>query len=162
MDRREQRFWSDVGEPNEDGCMEWMGTRLPRGYGSVTYKGERTTAHRIAYRLRKGEIPPGKFVLHKCDNPACCNPEHLFVGTQKDNIDDMIAKGRGYKLPPRRGEQHGMCKLTDDQVKEIRTLYSTTRISQDALAARFNIGQSQVSRIIKGQSRSNRAERSPQ
>jgi hypothetical protein len=118
----------------------------------VGYERERTTAHRIAFKLNGGVIPHGHYVLHRCDNPPCCNPAHLFVGTQKQNLEDMRRKGRAGDCR-NIGERHGMCKLADSQVAEIRKLYATPVLSQDKLAAMFGVGQSQISRILRRESR---------
>jgi hypothetical protein len=75
-------------------CLEFTGALSDLGYGKVGYKGKVYMAHRLAYQLKNGGIPTGAVICHKCDNPACINPEHLFVGTHKDNIQDMIQKGR--------------------------------------------------------------------
>jgi hypothetical protein len=77
------------------GCMEWLGTRAFYGYGKTMFRGKTTTAHRKVWTLTYGEIPEGMCVLHKCDNPPCCNPDHLFLGTHADNARDREAKGRG-------------------------------------------------------------------
>lgn len=79
----------------ESGCIEWTGYRDPKGYGRYKTQGGEIIAHRVAYAMHYGGIPEGMHVLHRCDNRACCNPQHLFVGTAQDNMDDMKAKGRG-------------------------------------------------------------------
>jgi hypothetical protein len=76
------------------GCWEWQRYRLWTGYGRMTVDGRMTNAHRVAYELFIGPIPPGLIVCHRCDNPPCCNPEHLFTGTWQDNTNDAMAKGR--------------------------------------------------------------------
>lgn len=86
------RFWGRV--TRTAGCWEWQGARYPEGYGSLSVNGRRWQAHRLAYSLARGPIPPGMFVCHACDNPSCCNPAHLFLGTNQDNMADMVAKGR--------------------------------------------------------------------
>jgi hypothetical protein len=75
-------------------CIVWTGERVGMGYGRVSYKGRRPLAHRVAWELANGPIPDGLLVLHRCDNPPCCNANHLFLGTSKDNADDRDAKGR--------------------------------------------------------------------
>lgn len=101
------------------GCWEYQGCRYPRGYGKLGRDGESWNAHRYAYTKLIGEISEGLWVCHKCDNPPCCNPEHLFLGTAADNIHDMHAKGRN-RPSGMYGERHGMSKLTADQVRAIR------------------------------------------
>ena len=100
-------FWSRVA-PDTGGCRPFSST-FTNGYGCFAYKGRNWRAHRVAWILVYGYIPDGLCVLHRCDNPACCNTEHLFTGTQADNMRDKIAKGRGYFPGPRkpvRGDQH--------------------------------------------------------
>jgi hypothetical protein len=92
-----ERFWGKVLMNN--GCWEWSGSKLPKGYGVITMRlpdgmQEKHYAHRVSYELNVGLIPEGLFVLHTCDNPSCCNPNHLFVGTQLDNMRDAAIKGR--------------------------------------------------------------------
>jgi len=93
----EERFWSRVDK--SDDCWEWTRGKFTSGYGSVYFKGKRVQTHRVSWVLTFGEIPEhdsyhGMCVLHKCDNPGCVNPDHLFLGTQQDNITDMIHKHR--------------------------------------------------------------------
>jgi len=76
-----------------DGCWLWTGSTGRGGYGQLSYAGKYQRAHRVAWILTFGEIPPGMFVLHRCDVPPCCRPDHLFLGTQRDNIHDMLQKG---------------------------------------------------------------------
>lgn len=87
------RFWSRVRIT--DGCWEWTANHLPAGYGLVKAEGRSHLAHRVSWELAHGPIPAGMLVLHRCDNPACVRPDHLWLGTQKQNIADMLTKGRG-------------------------------------------------------------------
>jgi hypothetical protein len=90
----EERFWSKVDKRGPDDCWEWTGGKL-RGYGIFSAAhGHSVRANRFAWETSFGPIPKGKRVCHTCDNPPCCNPAHLFCGTQKDNVDDMFRKGR--------------------------------------------------------------------
>jgi hypothetical protein len=109
-------------------------------------------AHRVSFELESGmPIPDGLFVLHRCDNRRCVNPRHLFLGTQKNNIDDMISKGRQNKnfTNRLRGEMITIGKLTADHVIEIRRLYATSMIGQVELAKRYGVRQSTISSIIR-------------
>ena len=110
----------------EAGCFLWMGYCGPDGYGVIKFKGKLQGSHRVSWQLAHGSIPDNLQVLHSCDTPACINPRHLFLGTNHDNIVDACRKGR-HKLPPQpaihqypRGEKHGACKLSWNQVLEIR------------------------------------------
>ncbi len=98
----------------KDGCIEWRGRLHPAGYGTFSVRGRNVLAHRAAYAAAHGPIAAGMVVCHSCDNPPCVNPEHLFLGTQADNLADMTAKGRA--------NRRGPAKLTIDSVAQIRTL----------------------------------------
>lgn len=121
-------------------CLIFKGCQGTDGYGLVKRNGKMQRAHRLAWERIHGPIPKGMLVCHRCDNRACVNPEHLFLGTQKDNIQDAIAKQR---MTGPRGEKQGLHKLTVDQVIEIRRMVGT----QTEIAAAFGIGQDHVSRI---------------
>ncbi len=131
-----------------DGCWEWQGHRLPRGYGqirigSVTDRSRRTLyVHRVMFEEVCGPIPEGHDVCHTCDNPPCCNPDHLFTGTRKENHADMIAKGRSAV-----GEKNSQAKLTWEQIEEIR---NDTRLHRE-IAADYGIVRQHVSTIKSGQ-----------
>lgn len=141
-----ETFWARVEKSN--GCYEWQGAVTPIGYGSVRRWGHTMPAHRVAWTLTYGPIPPGIKVLHKCDNRRCCRPDHLFLGSQIDNIHDMIAKGRAVYPAPRNGKT----KLTDAQAIHIRSLYKSKQITQDQLALDFGVSQSVISRIVNPRS----------
>jgi hypothetical protein len=125
------------------GCIEWTGDRLSSGYGriSINYKTKRV--HRVSYELSIGPIPEGMCVLHRCDNPPCFNPDHLFLGTNKENTEDMYNKGR--QNPPV-GVRNGNAKLTPEQVLQIR---KDTR-SLDTIAAEYPVSRSIISLIRIG------------
>ena len=133
------------------GCWPWIGSKNRQGYGKlacVSFGRHKFMAHRVSYLLFVGPIPRGLQVLHHCDNPSCVNPQHLFVGTQKDNMADCHRKGRERKAAS--GEQCSWAKLTWDDVFKIRQLYAEERITQEALAKAFGISPSQVRNIVKG------------
>lgn len=103
----------------DTGCWEWTGGKAGNGYGNIWYNGKLTYTHRLSYELFTGEIPAGLFILHKCDNPACINPDHLWAGTAKENSIDCVQKGRD-NPPHHIGEKNGRAKLSSSQVLEIR------------------------------------------
>jgi len=159
MQTVEQRFWAKVKKTNS--CWLWTGAKRNKGYGAFSYtengKLVQDRAHRYSYRLHKGDIPPGMFVLHKCDTPACVNPDHLFLGTNNDNIKDMLRKGRhisggthcGEAGDWRRGTEHHAAKLTPDDVREMRRLYAEGGWSYSQLGKRFGVNTSAAYKIVK-------------
>ena len=90
----EQRFWGRVKKGSSSECWTWMGSRSPKGYGMVTFRGKVSRAHRVAFMLDAEQDIQGLSICHHCDNPLCCNPKHLFLGTNLDNVQDKVAKGR--------------------------------------------------------------------
>lgn len=132
------------------GCWEFQGTKLETGYGRVVIEGRKVFAHRLAYSLKYGPIPEGMQVLHSCDNPPCCNPNHLFLGTQKDNMADMRSKGR---QPDRRGQNAGGSVLTDEEVMDIYTRAHDTSAfaeTQTQIGDSYGVSNTLVSRIKLG------------
>jgi hypothetical protein len=136
-----------------NGCWEWNGSKT-YGYGKIIVgsrlDGTRKTArvHRIAYQVFVGEIPQGKFVCHKCDNPSCVNPEHLFLGTRQDNVDDREQKNRNHHVI---GEKNPKSKMTDAKVIEARELYSYGYTSR-MLAEKYGMDHTTILDIVKGRS----------
>lgn len=112
----EQRFHAAYTIDSHTECWVWNGC-LWNGYGQIIVKGKRCAGHRVSWELYNGPIPAGQWVLHKCDNPKCVNPDHLFLGTHLENIQDMVQKRRQVK-----GVRQGLCKLTEAQVLEIRDM----------------------------------------
>jgi HNH endonuclease len=136
-------FWYFVKITDEEHCWEWIGSRNEKGYGLFWGKSGVLLAHREAYRREKGE--PGEFVVcHKCDNPPCVSPYHLFLGTVQDNNLDKKLKGRDAK-----GEGHGRAKLTKDQVAEIRSKYKPYEYSMQKLADEYGVDKATIKWIIQ-------------
>lgn len=142
-----KHFWSKVAIKSVDECWTWQRGRTPTGYGQFRVDKTPISAHRFAWSLVHGTIPKGMFICHTCDNPPCCNPSHLFLGTPKDNVIDMTNKGRrGYGASGLRGERHGNAILTESNIKEMRTLRESGSSLME-LALRYNIARSTVSDI---------------
>lgn len=112
----QKRFYKKVLK--SDGCWEWQASLNHGGYGQIGFNGGVLYAHRAAWILANGPIPDGLYVCHKCDNRKCCNPEHMFLGTFEDNMNDKVQKGRQNRPV---GEKHPKAVLTWDAVKDIRT-----------------------------------------
>lgn len=115
------RFEEKVERIPFSGCWLWTGSCSHNGYGFFRFDGKNTQAHRVSYKLFRGEIPDGLFVCHHCDVPCCVNPDHLFVGSRRDNLNDAKKKGRN-KLLGRPGERHYLTTFKDEDVIEIRKL----------------------------------------
>lgn len=134
-----------------DECIVWPYSKRD-GYGRVSLGGPRGAskvefAHRLAYAITHGKIPEGMGVLHRCDNPPCFNPRHLFAGTDRDNKNDQKIKGR-----TRKGTQIIFARLTEDQVKEIRTLCrpETRWAAKETLAKQYNVSAGTIYYLLKG------------
>ena len=142
-------FWTRVGRTPQ--CWEWQGGHITNGYGLMYFQGQRQLAHRISWQIHFGAIPVGRCICHACDNPSCVRPDHLFVGTHKDNMNDMHRKGRAgdHEWWKRPGRRHHKAKLDTVQAGEIRRLYSTTDATQRDLAAKFGVSQSAIYHILK-------------
>lgn len=146
----ETRFQSNLGPVTEGGCIPWIGYTNKHGYGQIGLGGhgsQRVFAHRLAYEKANGPIRDGLCVLHRCDNPPCCNPEHLFLGTRAENMEDMDAKGR------RRagvGERHRSAKLTAEAVREIRERRKRDGTLYRVLAADYNVSVRAVRAVVAG------------
>lgn len=130
----------------EGGCWEWFGAHVPKGYGIIKIPGSRrhVYAHRLSYMISNGEIPEDRHVCHKCDNPKCVNPEHLFLGDNWLNHQDMKQKGRHLY-----GERNGNAVLTEETVRRIKE-HIGLGWSQLKIARIFGVSQITVSRIKRG------------
>ncbi len=151
MMKTELRFAQYVDRAATSECWLFTGARVCRGYGKFTvYSGDPTVAprqmpaHRYAWEKEHGSIPDGMCVLHRCDNPPCVNPSHLFLGTRAENSADMVAKGR-----QARGERHWNAKLTEDDVAEIRRRVASGE-RQRTLARAFGVSNALVCLIVNG------------
>jgi len=132
----------------ESGCHHVVSHR-PSRFGKIyiSVKGKSVILSRLIYSTLHGEIPMGMVVCHHCDNPSCINPAHLFLGTQNDNVQDMIRKGR---RAVSRGQKNGRSKLSDEQVREIRDAYDGRRGAQTVLARKYGVSCTQISGIVRG------------
>jgi hypothetical protein len=125
-----EKFWEKVKLSGLDDCWMWQATKDGNGYGMMKTNGRHERAHRVSHTLLKGTIPNGLFVCHTCDTPGCVNPAHLFLGTNDDNMKDMVAKGRSDK-------ERRYCILSRDQAKAVYDVrYS---VSATALAKEYNV-----------------------
>jgi hypothetical protein len=133
----------------ETGCLEWQGHKDDWGYGVYVLGGRENRkswkAHRLSWRLQKGEIPADLCVLHKCDNPCCINVDHLFLGTNADNVLDRDTKGRG---ADHSGELNGKSILTAEQVQLIRARYVPKKVTRKHLAAEFGVSVSAIKKVV--------------
>lgn len=154
-----RRVWPRLKQNGE--CMEWCRASNPAGYGQIRAGGKLFILPRLAYEVAKSlpSLPTEQFVCHKCDNPKCCNPEHLFLGTHTDNIRDMINKGRGngqfvkgVAVYVSRGEQASNAKLTEEQVLLARKIHTEFGIGYKRLAVHFGISWTGMQAILKRRS----------
>jgi hypothetical protein len=144
-----ERFWTKVNITDKDKCWNWTASITNKGYGIIGWEEKNRSAHRLAWELTFGKIPEGLCVCHHCDNPACCNPSHLFLGTHKDNMNDRDQKGRDANHA---GENNGNHKITLKQAEEIRERYALGKERQVDIAKSFGVSQELISRIILHQS----------
>jgi len=136
----ERAFWSKVKKGSNDDCWEWIGNGDINKYGTFYCFGANTQAHRFSYRITNGNFLKELCVLHKCDNPSCVNPNHLFLGSHNDNVQDKVEKNRQAK-----GSKNGRSKLNENKVKQI---LETSDSSNKLLAKKFNVSSDTI-RLIK-------------
>lgn len=144
-----RRFWSNVKVGAPELCWEWGLSRFVKrgGYGQIRTSDKRTLkTHRVAYELHYGTIPPGMFVCHRCSNPPCCNPHHLYAGTPADNSADTVAAGHQYIPPLKLGERVASAKLKEADVREI----FGSREGAVALSRKFGVSRQIIWRIKTG------------
>lgn len=156
--KEHKRFWSKVEKT--ESCWIWCGARHTHGYGSLGFRTKPARAHRMSYEIHKGPIPKGFCVLHKCDIPSCVNPNHLFLGTHTDNMQDRIKKGRAnlpsgdnhnLRIHPeliKRGENHPMVRLSEVKVLKIRALYATGALTLKNIAAIYSVNYTTIGYIV--------------
>jgi hypothetical protein len=134
----EERFWKKVQKCSPDECWNWFGAKKEFGYGIIRYEKSIVRAHRVSYEMTYGKIPDGMYVLHRCDNPPCVNPAHLFLGTHQDNMNDMCDKGRIAR------------KLTIEKAREIKQLLAEESMSRKAIARIYGVNPSLINCIANG------------
>lgn len=159
-DHELQLFWKDVDRADESACWSWRPHRKTKSYGRFKVQGKHYSPHRVSYFLHYGVDPLALLVCHSCDNPACVNPRHLFLGRDIDNVQDRETKGRGNPLSGnehpfhnrpelvRRGETCTTAKLTNAQVREIRQRYHSGNISHRQLAFEFSVSHQLIGEVI--------------
>lgn len=157
------RIMGQVRVDDASKCWMWLGTQSTcrMKYGQMSINNKAVRVHRVMYELKVGPIPIGKFVCHKCDTPLCCNPDHLFLGTHQDNMDDRQKKGRvatglrngRYTKPESvcKGQRNGRAKLTARDVGEIRCRYKAGGVLLKDLASEFHVSISAVWSIVTHQ-----------
>lgn len=150
----ESRFIAAVRAGAPDECWPWQRALTRAGYGEFMVSGKMHYAHRFAYERAHGEIPKGMYILHSCDNRACCNPDHLRVGTHAENMADMGKRGRALAQahPERlaRGPRNAASKLDEEKVRAIRAASRET--AQVALARQYGVSESAISNVLRGES----------
>jgi hypothetical protein len=150
MSERISTFWSRVDKKGPDDCWPWLGAPdIQTGYGKFSWNSKTTSAHRFAWIATFGEIPSGLHVLHHCDNRICQNPNHLFVGTNTDNVHDMLAKGRASKPPVHTGPRRWNCSpLSVDDVKIIRSMWIPRKFSVRKIAVKLGLPYKSVENAV--------------
>ena len=130
---------------NDSECWIWRGAKHRQGYGNISFNKKNQLLHRVAWQIYKGDIPGNLLVCHKCDVTSCCNPEHLFLGTQQDNVDDAVTKKKFEK----RAKLKRRNKLNYEQVQEIKKLHSLGSTRKE-LREKFSVGETCIAKILTG------------
>lgn len=138
-----ERFWSKVNKTED--CWLWIGAKNNTNYGYIRVGDKMKNAHRVSWEITNGPIPKDLFVLHKCDNPSCVRPDHLFLGTHQDNMTDKKSKGRAIGRP---GENHHNSKFTEKDILKIRELFDSGKMREVDLCEHYNVKQSTMSAIL--------------
>lgn len=138
----EEQFWSRASRVGE--CWIWQGSLTTNGYGRLLVKGRWLGTHKIAFLLSHGSVPDGLEVCHTCDNRACIRPDHLFLGTHRENMQDMKTKGRSTY-----GTKHFNAQLTEDDIRQIRALYVPWKVTCRQLGEMFGTSYKNISRIVR-------------
>ena len=142
-----QRFWAKVNRAGDEDCWEWTASRSSVGYGKIRIDDKMVLAHRWSYERYRGEIPDGMFVCHHCDNRACVNPNHLFLGTPADNMADRDIKGRQAE---QKGEFNGYAKLSNSDVIAIKARLAAGGETHKAIAADYGMSRQAIGFINTG------------
>jgi hypothetical protein len=143
-----EAFWQKVDRSGQ--CWIWTGYRLPGGYGRLTWRGTHAYAHRISWVITRGPIPGDLSVLHRCDNPPCVRPDHLFLGTQADNMADRDQKGR-HRTNPRRGESCWRSRMTEESVCTARAMRSSGHTLR-SIGTYLGVHHNTIEAVVNGRS----------
>ncbi len=149
MNTLKEIFEGKFTRRSKNNCWLWEGSRQTNGYGRIGFNKKYYKAHRLSYAFYKGDVPNDLEVCHKCDNPPCINPNHLFLVTHQENIQNMIDKGRSNFVGSPPGEKAGSTKLTDKQVREIRAKYKPKIYNMSTLAKQYKVSKVCIFLILK-------------
>ena len=143
-----ERLYAKIKKNARTGCWEWQGAKTSAGYGLFSVDGSLVYTHRFSYNLHNGRLPDDLHVCHKCDNPSCCNPDHLFLGTDADNLADMRRKNRHSPPPKMTGRRNPSTKISEKDVLQIRKMKKAGK-SLKEIAVSFSISKTNVADICK-------------